>query len=182
MFGFNRPKGDPNAPLKALLFDSWYGDIFSGVICLVKIVDGKLELGDKLISAASKKAYDVLEVGIMHPEMRPIAALYTGQVGYLKLGMKTTSEARVGDTFYREDEPVEPLPGFKPAKPMVFAGIFPDDVGDFAKLREAVEKLCLTDASVTLERDNKYVVTSNKQFRSQSEQGFVYLPHVQFLQ
>jgi GTP-binding protein LepA len=122
---------------------------------LVKIVDGKLDLGDTIVSAASKKVYEVIEMGIMHPEMCPIATLQTGQVGYLKLGMKSTSEARVGDTFFKEGEPVEPLPGFKPAKPMVFAGIYPDDAGDFDKLREAVEKLCLTDASVTLVRENK---------------------------
>lgn len=159
------PSSDINKPLKALLFDSWYGDVFSGVICLIKLVDGQLKTGDLIVSAAFDKTYEVAELGIMHPEQAPTAALYAGQVGYVKLGMKTTQEARVGDTFYKRDAPVEPLPGFKSAKPMVWAGIYPDDISDFNRLREAVEKLHLTDASVTLVKETKYGETSMRPFR-----------------
>jgi len=147
------PEDGSNKTLKALLFDSWYQDIFTGVICLVKIASGKMKTGDKITAASTGKTYDVVEVGIMHPEPVPTDALYTGQVGYVKIGMKTTKEARVGDTFYAAGMPVEPFPGFKQAKPMVFAGLYPDEDGDFNELKDAIEKLTLTDASVTLERD-----------------------------
>jgi elongation factor 4 len=147
------PEDLSEGPFKALLFDSWYQDIFTGVICLIKIAGGKLKAGSKITAASSGKAYEVLEVGIMFPEPVRTDALYTGQVGYIKIGMKTTKEARVGDTFYETGKEVEPFPGFKQAKPMVFAGLYPDEDDDFNTLKDAVEKLTLTDASVTLERD-----------------------------
>jgi translation factor GUF1, mitochondrial len=152
------PTADTNKPLKVLLFDSWYGDVFSGVICLIKLVDGALKTGDLIQSAHNSNSYEVAEIGLMYPEQVPCAALYAGQVGYVKLGMKTTQEARVGDTFYRVGDPVEPFPGFKAAKPMVWAGIYPDDANDFNRLRESVEKLCLTDASVTIYKETKFVL------------------------
>lgn len=152
------PECDPDKPLKVLLFDSWYGDVFSGVICLIKIVDGSLKPGDVIASANSNMNYEVGELGLMYPEQVPCAALYAGQVGYIKLGMKTTQEARVGDTFYRLGSPVEPFPGFKAAKPMVWAGIYPDDASEFNRLRESVEKLCLTDASVSLTKETNDVL------------------------
>lgn len=147
------PEDIHDKPLRALLFDSWYQDIFTGVICLVKLESGKIKAGDKITAVSTGKAYDVAEVGIMHPEPVPTDALYTGQVGYIKIGMKSTKEARVGDTFHAVGAPVEPFPGFKQAKPMVFAGLYPDEDGDFNDLKDAIEKLTLTDASVTLERD-----------------------------
>lgn len=147
------PEDATQQPFKALLFDSWYHDIFVGVICLVKVAAGKLKAGDKITAASTGKSYDVVQVGIMHPEPVPTDALYTGQVGYIKIGMKSTKEARVGDTFHATGETVEPFPGFKQAKPMVFAGLYPDEDDDFNTLEDAVEKLTLTDASVTLERD-----------------------------
>ena len=88
----------------------------------------------------------------MYPDEQPMDALYAGQVGYLITGMKTVKEARVGDTIYRAKVPVQPFPGFKPAKPVVFAGIFPVDSSDFEALRDAIEKLTLNDASVTVEK------------------------------
>jgi len=114
-------------------------------------------IGDRIQSASTGKVYEVVDVGIMNPEEKSTTHLFTGQVGYLKLGMKSTSEARVGDTFFLEGKPVQPLPGFKPAKPMVYAGLYPDDAGDFNSMREAIDKLCLTDAAVTVHRENKYV-------------------------
>lgn len=147
------PEDVKDQPLKALLFDSWYQDIFTGVICLVKLESGKIKAGDKIVACSTGKQYDVAEVGVMHPEPVRTDALYTGQVGYVKIGMKSTKEARVGDTFHAVGLPVEPFPGFKQAKPMVFAGLYPDEDGDFNDLKDAIEKLTLTDASVTLERD-----------------------------
>jgi elongation factor 4 len=147
------PEDQSTQPFKALLFDSWYQDIFIGVICLVKVAAGKIKAGDKITAASTGKSYDVTQVGVMHPEPVPTDALFTGQVGYIKIGMKSTKEARVGDTFHATGTPVEPFSGFKQAKPMVFAGLYPDEDGDFSDLKDAIEKLTLTDASVTLERD-----------------------------
>jgi len=138
-------------PLKALLFDSWF-DEYRGVICLVAIKDGTLKKGDPITLAQSGTQYEILELGLMYPDQTPMDALYTGQVGYIITGMKTVKEARVGDTIYRTGHPVTSLPGFKPAQPVVFAGIFPVENADFELLRDAIEKLTLNDASVTVEK------------------------------
>jgi len=145
------PKSIVDKPLKALLFDSWF-DEYRGVICLVALKDGVLRKGDRVALAQAEQTYEVLETGLMYPELTPMDALYAGQVGYLITGMKTVKEARVGDTICHDKKPVEPFPGFKPAKPMVFAGIYPVDSDEFEQLRDAMEKLLLTDASVTVEK------------------------------
>ncbi|HRN77939.1 MAG TPA: translation elongation factor 4 [Candidatus Dependentiae bacterium] len=145
------PKGSINLPLKALLFDSWF-DEYRGVICLIAVQDGIIKKGDLINLARSETTYEVLEIGIMYPEPTPLEALYPGQVGYLITGMKTVREARVGDTIYHHKKPVTPFPGFKPAKPMVFAGIYPVISDEFTELSEAIEKLTLNDASVTTEK------------------------------
>jgi elongation factor 4 len=145
------PKGDESKPLKALLFDSWF-DEYRGVICLIAVHDGAIKKGDTITLAGSQRDYEVLEIGLMYPELTPTDALYTGQVGYLITGMKTVQEARVGDTIYHTKYPVPALPGFKPAKPMVFAGIYPVESSEFDQLRDAVEKLTLNDASVRVEK------------------------------
>jgi translation factor GUF1, mitochondrial len=145
------PAGIRDAPLKALLFDSWF-DEFRGVICLVAIHDGMLKKGDRVTLAQSNVSYDILEIGLMHPELTPTPALYAGQVGYIITGMRTVREARVGDTIHQYRIPVEPFPGFKPAKPVVFAGIYPLDSEDIEPLAEAIEKLILNDASVSVEK------------------------------
>lgn len=145
------PKTNPSAPLKALLFDSWYDD-YRGVVCLIAIHDGMIKKGDKITLAQLGMEYEVLELGLMYPNETPMEALYAGQVGYLITGMKTVREARVGDTIYHTKKPVTPLPGFKPAKPMVFAGIYPIDTTEFELLRDAIEKLTLNDASITVEK------------------------------
>ena len=147
------PTGNISGPLKALLFDSWYDD-YRGVICLIEIIDGKLKKGDRITAAHSQESYEVLDIGLMYPEPTSTNALYTGQVGYLISGMKTVKEARVGDTFYHHNKPTEPLPGFKPAKPMVFAGIYPTVSSEFGNLRDAIEKLTLNDVSIHVEKES----------------------------
>lgn len=141
------PKGSSDEPLKALLFDSWF-DEYRGVICLISLKNGVIKKGDKIALAQMGNEYEVLEVGLMYPEQEPMDALYAGQVGYLITGMKTVKEARVGDTIYHSRFPVAAFPGFRPAKPVVFAGIFPVDASDFELLNDAIEKLTLNDASL----------------------------------
>uniref|UniRef100_A0A4W3I8P8 GTP binding elongation factor GUF1 n=1 Tax=Callorhinchus milii TaxID=7868 RepID=A0A4W3I8P8_CALMI len=147
----------PNAgaadPLRALVFDSTF-DHYRGVIASITLFGGKLQRGDKIMSSYTQKLYEVNEVGILRPDEYPVEKLYAGQVGYLIAGMKEVKEAQIGDTFYLQNHPVEPLAGFKPAKPMVFAGMYPVDQSEYSNLRKAVEKLTLNDSSVTVHRDS----------------------------
>lgn len=145
------PSGDRAQPLKALLFDSWF-DEYRGVVCLVALHDGELKKGDRITLAHDKKEYEILELGLMFPEPTAMPALYAGQVGYIITGMKTVREAQIGDTIYHTKQTVTPFPGFKKAKPMVFAGIYPVDSDDFGALADAIEKLTLNDASVSVEK------------------------------
>jgi len=145
------PEGSTEQPFKALLFDSWF-DEYKGVICLIAIKDGVVAKGDTVELAHSNATYEVLELGLMYPDQTPMDALYAGQVGYIISGMKTVKEARIGDTIYHYRKPVPAFPGFKPAKPMVFAGIYPVDNTEFEQLRTAIEKLTLNDASVSVEK------------------------------
>ena len=145
------PKSNLDLPLKALLFDSWY-DEYRGVICLIAIKDGSIKKGDQIYLHQSNCRHEVLELGLMYPEQVPMDALYAGQVGYIITGMKTVKEARVGDTISYLKSSVTPFPGFKPAKPMVFAGIYPVESTEFALLADAIEKLTLNDASVSVEK------------------------------
>lgn len=145
------PSGEKNKPLKALLFDSWF-DEYRGVICLIAVHDGVIQKGEMIALAQENMEYEVLEIGLMYPEPTPTNTLYAGQVGYLITGIKTVREARVGDTIFHAKKIGTPFPGFKPAKPMVFAGIYPVDSDDFEQLKVAIEKLTLNDASVTVEK------------------------------
>ncbi len=145
------PRSDTEQPLKALLFDSWFNE-YKGVICLIAIKDGSLKIGDSITLAQTGQTYEVLEIGLMYPDESPMDALYAGQVGYLVAGMKTVKEARVGDTIFHTKKEVVPFPGFKPSKPMVFAAIYPVDSSEFDLLKDAIEKLTLNDASVTVEK------------------------------
>jgi elongation factor 4 len=147
------PQGTEEQPLKALLFDSWF-DEYRGVICLIEVIDGSLKKGDMVMAAHTGRQYEVLDIGLMYPEPYSTGALYTGQVGYLVAGMKTVKEACIGDTFYHAKKPVQALPGFRPAKPMVFAGIYPIDTSDFDHVRDAIEKLTLNDPSVHVEKES----------------------------
>jgi elongation factor 4 len=166
------PQGNSSLPLKALLFDSWF-DEYKGVVCLIALKDGIIRKGDTITLAQSTEEYEVLDLGLMYPSETPMQALYAGQVGYLIAGMKTVKEARIGDTVYNPKQPVAPFPGFKPAKPMVFAGIYPADNSEFELLRNAIEKLTLNDASVTVEK--KSSVALGLGFRC----GFLGLLHME---
>ncbi|KAG0235970.1 Translation factor guf1 mitochondrial [Actinomortierella wolfii] len=146
------PTGDVNKPFKALLFDSWH-DSYVGVVCLMAVIDGQVKKGDKIVSAHSHRKYEVTETGIMYPEQTPTKSLQAGQVGYFIMSMKALSEAHIGDTFFDHKHIGEPLPGFTPAKPMVWAGIFPIDTNDFEKLDQSIAKLTLNDASVKVQKE-----------------------------
>ncbi len=145
------PTSHLNQPFKALLFDSWYDD-YKGVVCLIAVRDGKIKKGDMVTLFQANATYEVLELGILYPNETPQPALYAGQTGYVITGMKTVREARVGETIHTAKKPVPPFPGFKPAKPMVFAGIYPIDSEEFELLVDAIEKLTLNDASVRVEK------------------------------
>ncbi|XP_054802128.1 translation factor GUF1 homolog, mitochondrial isoform X3 [Prosopis cineraria] len=147
------PPGKSSSPLRMLLLDSYY-DEYKGVICHVAIVDGALRKGDKISSAATGQAYEALDVGIMHPELKSTGMLLTGQVGYVVSGMRSTKEARVGDTLFHTRSTIEPLPGFKPAKHMVFSGLYPADGSDFEALNHAIERLTCNDASVSITKES----------------------------
>ncbi|KAM9086639.1 translation factor GUF1, mitochondrial isoform 3-T3 [Megaptera novaeangliae] len=147
------PKVHRKNPLRALVFDSTF-DQYRGVIANVALFDGVVSKGDKIVSAHTQKTYEVNEVGVLNPNEQPTHELYAGQVGYLIAGMKDVTEAQIGDTLYLHKQPVEPLPGFKSAKPMVFAGMYPIDQSEYNNLKSAIEKLTLNDSSVTVHRDS----------------------------
>ncbi|KAJ4973045.1 hypothetical protein NE237_006219 [Protea cynaroides] len=147
------PPGKSSLPLRMLLLDSYY-DEYKGVICHVAVADGSLSKGDKISSVATGQAYEVLDVGIMHPELKSTGVLLTGQVGYVVSGMRSTKEARVGDTLHHTRKVVEPLAGFKPAKHMVFSGLYPADGSDFDALNHAIERLTCNDASVSVTKES----------------------------
>ncbi|XP_070804449.1 translation factor GUF1, mitochondrial [Pituophis catenifer annectens] len=140
-------------PLRALVFDSTF-DTYRGVIANIALFGGEIHKGDKITTAHTKKIYEVNEVGILTPDQRPTDKLYAGQVGYMIAGMREIMDAQIGDTIYLHNQPVEPFPGFKSAKPMVFAGVFPTDQSEYSNLKGALEKLTLNDSSVTIQRDN----------------------------
>ncbi|GJX07509.1 translation factor GUF1 homolog, mitochondrial isoform X1 [Tanacetum coccineum] len=147
------PPGKCDLNLRMYLLDSYY-DEYKGVICHVAVVDGSLRKGDKIMSAATGQSYEILDVGIMHPELRSTGILLTGQVGYVVSGMRSTKEARIGDTLSHTKTVVEPLAGFKEAKHMVFSGLFPADGSDFEALNNAIERLTCNDASVSVARES----------------------------
>ncbi|KAF7248395.1 Translation factor GUF1, mitochondrial [Varanus komodoensis] len=145
------PSVSTHDPLKALVFDSTF-DHFRGVIANIAVLGGEICKGHKISTAHTKKVYEVNEIGILTPDEQPTHKLYAGQVGYLIAGMKDVAEAQIGDTIYLHNQPVEPFPGFKSAKPMVFAGMYPTDQSEYNNLKSAVEKLTLNDSSVTVHR------------------------------
>ncbi len=147
------PNGNPNAPLKALIFDSYY-DNFKGAVCLVRIVDGEIRKGDKIIMMQSGKTYDVTEVGIFSPKPQEKDFLRAGEVGYITASIKTVSDIRVGDTITHVGrETATPLDGYKEVQPMVFSGIFPLDGSKFNDLKDALDKLKLNDASLVFQKE-----------------------------
>ena len=145
------PKGDPAAPLKALIFDSWY-DTSRGVVVLVRIKDGSVRKGMKIHLMATNKDYEVTGVGTFSPKAREVAELTVGEVGFLHAAIKDVADTRIGDTLTETERPTpEALPGFKLVKPMVFSGIFPVESADHEPLRDALEKLQLNDSAFTYE-------------------------------
>jgi GTP-binding protein LepA len=148
------PKGDRSKPLKALLVDSWY-DAYLGVIVLVRVIDGTLKRGQRVKLIASDTTYNIERVGIFRPKQEMLGELGTGEVGFFTAAIKQVADTRVGDTITDEKNPTaEALPGFKPAQPVVFCGLFPVDAADFEDLRDAMGKLRLNDASFSFEPES----------------------------
>ncbi len=147
------PVGDRDAPLKAMLVDSYY-DPYLGVVVLVRIIDGVLRRGDRIRMMKTGGLYGVDTLGVFRPSMQDIAELGPGEIGFLTASIKLVRDTRVGDTITHERKPcAQPLPGFKPSIPVVFCGLFPVDANEFEDLREAIEKLALNDASFTSEME-----------------------------
>jgi GTP-binding protein LepA len=145
------PRGEANAPLKALLIDSWY-DLYLGVVVLVRVVDGTLKKGQRVRLMASNATYQVDRVGVFTPKQEAVDVLGPGEVGFLTAAIKEVADAKVGDTITDERNGTDtPLPGFKPAQQVVFCGLFPVDAAEFEQLRDALAKLHLNDASFTYE-------------------------------
>ena len=148
------PKGDRKKPLKALLVDSWY-DAYLGVIVLVRVIEGTLKKGQRVKLMATDTSYQVDRVGIFRPKQEMLQELSTGEVGFFTAAIKQVADTRVGDTVTDEKNPTaEALPGFKPAQPVVFCGLFPIDAADFEDLRDAMGKLRLNDASFSFEAES----------------------------
>ncbi len=170
------PEGDDDAPLKALIFDSYY-DNFKGVICFVRIKDGKVKVGDRIRTYISDKQFDVTEVGVFSPQLQPKDCLYSGDVGYIAASIKSVEDTNVGDTITLVNNPApEPLPGYKKALPVVFSGIYPLDGSKFNDLKDALLKLKLNDAALSFEPDNSMALGFG--FRC----GFLGLLHMEIVQ
>ena len=143
------PKGRPDAPLRALIFDSKY-DSYKGVVTYIRVVDGDIAPGRALRLMSSDRRVDPVEIGVFHPHLQPVSQLACGEVGYVATGLKSIGDARVGDTLTGHDRPAPaPLAGYRPVKPMVFAGLYPAQATDYNLLRDSLEKLQLSDASLT---------------------------------
>jgi GTP-binding protein LepA len=170
------PKGDPQAPLKALLFDSWY-DPYRGVTSLVRILDGHLGPRMKIRAMGTGLESEVEEVGIFKPQRESVSRLSVGEVGFISANIKDLHSTRIGDTITELSRPTaEPLPGFAEAKPMVFAGLFPTDADDYGNLRDACEKLRLNDASFS------FVPESSTALGFGFRCGFLGLLHMEIVQ
>ena len=170
------PKGDPNAPLQALVFDSVFNP-FRGIISYFRIMNGTLQTGDHVKFFSTGKEYDADEVGVLRLNMEPCKELSAGNVGYIISGIKTSKEVRVGDTITHVQNPCErPIEGFEAVKPMVFAGVYPVDTDDYEELRASIEKLQLNDASLTFEPESSLALGFG--FRC----GFLGLLHMEIVQ
>ena len=148
------PEGVEDAPLKAMLVDSWY-DAYLGVVVLIRVIDGRLKRGDKIRMIDTNAVYPVDRVGVFKPEMTNVDSLGPGELGFLTASIKQVRDTRVGDTITHEKKgTTDALPGFKPAQPVVFCGLFPVDAAEFEDLRESIEKLALNDASFSFETES----------------------------
>ena len=148
------PSGDENAKLKCLIFDSHY-DNFKGAICLIRVFDGKIKKGDRILMMQTKKEFEVTEVGIFVPTTKECEVLKAGEVGYVAGSIKTIADVKVGDTITSASNPIsEPLAGYKEVQPVVFCGIFPVDGARYGELKDALDKLKLNDASLQFSPEN----------------------------
>ena len=170
------PTGDINAPLRALIFDSFY-DNYKGALSYVRIMDGVVRAGDRIRFMHTGNEFDVTEVGVFSPSLKPTDELSAGEVGYISASIKSVAETKVGDTITLAANPAkEPLHGYKHANPMVFCGIYPADGADYENLRDALEKLILNDASISFEPETSQALGYG--FRC----GFLGLLHMEIAQ
>jgi len=170
------PRGEYDAPLKALIFDSWF-DSYRGVIVLVRVIDGTVRKGVKIRLMATQQAFTVEQVGVITPKFEEVDELSVGEVGFVVAGIKRVADTKIGDTMTEEANPTaEPCPGFQEIKPMVFAGLYPTDNAQYEGLREALEKLSLNDSSFFYEPDTSGALGFG--FRC----GFLGLLHMEIVQ
>ncbi len=170
------PGGDPDAPLRALIFDSHY-DPYKGVVAYVRIVDGVVRPNDELTLMAGGARFKPVEIGVFRPDMQSVAELRAGEVGYIATGLKTVQEARVGDTITHARRPAAaPLPGYRHPKPVVFAGIYPVESDDYEALRDALAKLQLNDAALVYQPEHSHALGFG--FRA----GFLGMFHMEIVQ
>jgi GTP-binding protein LepA len=169
------PSGDDNKPLKALIFDSWF-DNYQGVIVLVRVFDGEVNPGRKIKMMANGNIFEVSQVGIFSPKMKPVDGLSSGEVGYIIAGIKSVTDTKIGDTITGADNPVkEPCPGYKDIKPLVYCGLYPTLPHQYENLRDALKKLGLNDASFTYEPETSLALGFG--FRC----GFLGLLHMEII-
>ena len=170
------PRGNADAPWRALIFDSHY-DSYKGVVAYVRLVDGRITSREAMLPMASRAEFKPVEVGIFTPQLEPVEELIAGEVGYVATGLKTIRECRVGDTLTSAAHRAsQPLPGYQPAKPMVFAGIYPVEGEDYSDLKDALEKLQLNDASLVYQFETSQAL--NFGFRC----GFLGMFHMEIIQ
>jgi len=170
------PVGDADAPLKALVFDSYY-DSYQGVVVYVRLKDGRVRQGTRIVLMSNGRQYDVQQVGVFSPDMRPVEELAAGQVGYVIAGIKRVADAKVGETISEAARPTaEPFAGYRDAKPMVFAGLYPIEDTDYEALRDALEKLRLNDPAFTYEPETSLALGYG--FRC----GFLGMLHMEIVQ
>ena len=172
----SHPDGNPEAPLRALIFDSWF-DAYLGIVIMIRVVDGSVRLGDRVIFMATGKEYEVTQLGVFTPFRRECDELKMGDVGFLCASIKTIGHTRIGDTVTLAERPAEqPLPGYAEAKPMVFSGIYPVDSEQYEELKESLNKLALNDASLKHELETSAALGFG--FRC----GFLGLLHMEIIQ
>jgi len=170
------PNGDEKAPLKALIFDSYY-DNYKGVIAMIRVIDGVIKTGMEIKMMSSNKTFEVTEVGIFAPRHTPVKELYAGEVGYVAASIKNVKDARVGDTITEAARPTDnPFPGYKKVTPMVYCGIYPAEGEDYNSVRDALEKLQLNDAALVFEPETSVALGFG--FRC----GFLGLLHMEIIQ
>lgn len=170
------PKGDESAPLRALVFDSWY-DSYRGAVVMLRVVDGVIRKGQKVRFMAAGRDYEALELGVFNPHASAVSELGVGEVGFMAASIKSVVDTKIGDTLTDSVHPAKtPLPGFKEVKPMVFAGVFPTDSAQYEDLRDALSKLHMNDASFVYEPDTSEALGFG--FRC----GFLGLLHMEIIQ